>query len=195
MAHSPPAAALELPAQSAYASPQKAMNSPHRGRRFLGTLAVLAALPMAAWAQGPFPPTFVRVAAAPGMVTFRLAPRGIARGSTPVDLTTQWRLRRGNVVTLYAYFTRPAAALTAGGAANIPSSSISGTDASGRLLPFTGSGPFSTGGSLTIFQERIRGRNRRRTRTDAMSLQIDTTGLGLGPGTYSGILVIHAEAL
>lgn len=170
------------------------MNSPHRVRWFLGIVAALAALPLSVWAQGPFAPTFIRVSAAPGVVTFRLAPRGVAAGSTPVSLTTQWNLQRGNVVTLYAYFTQPAAALSAGGASNIPSSRVFGTDASGRLLPFTGSGPFSTGGSLTIFQERIRGGNRRKTRTDAMSVQIDTTGLGLGPGTYSGILVIHAEA-
>jgi hypothetical protein len=64
MAHSPPAAALELPAQSAYASPQKAMHSPYSFKRFLCAMAVLAALPLAAWAQRP-PRTFVRVAAAP----------------------------------------------------------------------------------------------------------------------------------
>jgi hypothetical protein len=168
------------------------MHFPYSFKRFLSVVAACAALPLAAWTQGI---TFVRVSAAPGMVTFRLAPTGIAPGSSPVDITTQWRLRRGNTLTLYAYFTTPRAALSGGGAGNIPSSSVFGTDASGRLLPFTGSGPFSTGGSLTIFQQRIRGRNRRGQRTDAMRLQINTTGLGLGPGNYSGILVIHAEAL
>jgi hypothetical protein len=170
------------------------MPSRHRVRPFLIILAAWAALPPVAWAQGPFPPTFVRVSAAPGLVTFRLPPSGIAPGSAPVNITTQWRLRRGNTLTVYAYFTAPAAALTSG-ASKIPSSKVSGTNAAGTLLPFTGSGPFSTGGSITIFQERIRGRNRGGTRTDAMSLQIDTTGLGLGPGVYSGTLVIHAEAI
>lgn len=170
------------------------MHSRHRVKLLLRVLTAWAALPLAAWAQGPFPPTFVRVSASPGLVTFRLSPSGVAPGSTPVNITTQWLLLRGNVITVYAYFTAPAAALTSG-ASKIPSSKVSGTDASGRLLPFTGSGPFSTGGSITIFQERIRGRNRRKTRTDAMSLQIDTTGLGLGPGAYSGTLVVHAEAI
>jgi hypothetical protein len=171
--------------------PRKAMHPSCSFKRFLCLVAACAALPVAVWAQGI---TFIRVSASPGLVTFRLAPRGVAFGSAPVSLTTQWRLRRGNVMTLYAYFTSPPAALSAGGASNIPSSRVAGTDASGRLLPFTGSGPFSNGGSLTIFQVRIRGGNRRGQRTDAMSLQIDTTGLGLGPGTYSGTLVIHAEA-
>ncbi len=151
----------------------------------------MTALPLAAWTQGI---TFVRVSAAPGIVMFRLAPAGVANGSTPVSLTTQWSLRRGNVLTLYAYFANPAAALSSG-AARIPSSSISGSDAAGTLRPFTGSGPFSAGGSLTIYRMPIRGINRRGLRRDSMSLQINTTGLGLGPGTYSGTLVIHAEAL
>ena len=167
------------------------MHFPYSFKRFLFLVAACAALPVAAWTQGI---TFVTVSASPGMVTFRLAPTGVAPGSMPVSLTTQWNLRRGNVLTLYAYFSNPAAALSAGGASNIPSSHVSGTDASGTLLPFTGSGPLSTGGSLTIYQQRILGRNRRGTRTDAMSLQINTTGLGLGPGTYSGTLIIHAEA-
>jgi hypothetical protein len=190
MAHSPPAARLELPARSAYASPQKAMPSPYNFKRLLCLVAACIALPLTAWTQGI---TFVRISAAPGLVTFRLAPTGVAPGSMPVSLTTQWNLRRGTSLTLYAYFTNPPAALSSG-ASKIPSSAVSGTDASGTLRPFTGSGPFSTGGSLTIYQQRIRGRNRRGTRTDAMSLQINTTGLGLGPGLYTGTLVIHAEA-
>ncbi|HEV1995218.1 MAG TPA: hypothetical protein VGR03_12890, partial [Candidatus Acidoferrum sp.] len=176
MALYPPAAELELTPPSAYASPQKAMHCPYSFKRFLCLLAACAVLPVAVWAQGI---TFISVSASPGLVSFRLAPSGVAPGSTPVSLTTQWRLRRGNVITLYAYFTNPPAALSAGGASNIPSSHVSGTDASGRPLPFTGSGPFSNGASLTIFQVRIRGVNRRGQRTDAMSLQIDTTGLGL----------------
>lgn len=168
------------------------MPSHHRVRFFLRILLAWAALPLGAWAQGPG--SFVSVAASPGLVMFSLAPSGIAAGSAPVNITTQWLLHPGNVVTVYAYFTVPAAALTSG-AAKIPSSNISGTDASGKLLPFTGSGPFSMGGSITIFQERISGGNHNKTRTDAMSLQIDTTGLGLGPGVYSGTLVVHAEAI
>ncbi|NDQ55694.1 MAG: hypothetical protein GZ088_01315 [Acidipila sp.] len=111
-----------------------------------------------------------------------------------MSVTTLWRLRRGNVLTLYAYFTNPPKALTSGGAGSIPSSNVSGTDSSGRFLPFTGSGPFSTGGSLTIYQLRIQGGNRQGTRTDAVALKIDTTGLQLGPGVYGGTLVIHADA-
>ena len=169
-------------------------------------LLILAALPtQTAVAQDdaqdpePFgalaPRTFVQVNAIPNLVAFRLAPSGVSTGSTPVNVSTFWRLRRGNTLTLYAYFTVPAKALTSGAAGSIPSSSVFGTDSSGRFLPFTGSGPFSTGGSLTIYQLRIRGRNRRGRRTDPIALKIDTTGLRLGPGVYSGMLVVHADAL
>ncbi len=153
---------------------------------------VAAALSLAANAQGPLAPSFIRVSAAPGLVTFRLRPNGPANGSSPVTLVTSWRLQQAVQVSVYAYFSNPPAALSSSGG-KIPSSSVFGTDASGRLLSFTGTGPFSRGGSLTVFQERVLGRNRRRTRTDSMSLQINTTGLKLGPGNYTGLLIIQAH--
>lgn len=178
-----------------YTSAQSAMRSSHLFSLALWLLAAIAAAePPAAQKPQPFAQTFVNVSAIPSLVAFRLAPSGVSTGSNPVSVTTLWRLRRGNVLTLYAYFTNPPNALTSGGAGSIPSANVSGTDSSGRFLPFTGSGPFSTGGSLTIYQLRIQGGNRQGTRTDAVALKIDTTGLQLGPGVYGGTLVIHADA-
>jgi len=97
-------------------------------------------------------------------------------------------------LTLYAYFSIPAAALSGVAGRRIPSSKVSGKIGGAAFSPFTGVGPFSAGGSLTIFGQRVRG-NRRGTRTDSLDLQIDTTGLGLAPGAYSGILRIQAQAL
>ena len=184
-----------MPAPSAYASAQIVMRSSHLfGLALLLLAAIAAAPPLASQGPEPFARTFVNVSAIPGLVAFRLAPSGVSTGSNPVSVTTLWRLSRGNVLTLYAYFTNPPKALTSGGAGSIPSANVSGTDSSGTFRPFTGSGPFSTGGSLTIYQLRIQRGNRRGTRTDAVALKIDTTGLRLGPGVYGGMLVIHADA-
>ena len=182
-------ASAQMPMRSA----QIVTRSSHLFSLALLLLAAIAAAPPLA-SQGPSARTFVNVGAIPSLVAFRLAPSGVSTGSNPVSVTTLWRLRRGNVLTLYAYFTNPPKALTSGGAGSISSANVSGTDSSGRFLPFTGSGPFSTGGSLTIYQLRIQGGNRQGTRTDAVALKIDTTGLQLGPGVYGGTLVIHADA-
>jgi hypothetical protein len=98
-------------------------------------------------------------------------------------------------VTVYAYFTTPAAALSNGAGANIASARVSGSANGAAFTPFTGNSPFAAGSSITVATWRILGNNRDGTRQDTLDLQIDTTGLPLPAGTYTGVLNIQAQAL
>lgn len=163
-------------------------------RSVVWLIAAWAAGAGAVQAQGPGR-NFISVTTTPGLVNFTLRSSGISPGSAPVTITTTWRLGRGSAqLAMTAYFSNPAAALTSAPGGRIPSSRVSGRVNGGAFSPFTGAGPFSVGGSLTIFTQRARG-NRRRTRTDTLDLQIDTTALNLAPGVYSGVLRIQALAL
>jgi hypothetical protein len=136
------------------------------------------------------------ITAAPGLVNFNLVPNGTATGSTPITITTSWRLPLifGNIVD-YAYFTNPAAALTDGASDNIPSASVSGSFNGGAYTAFTGTSPLAAGSSITLFNQFffIFFTNPG-TRTDTLNLQINTTGLNLPAATYTGVLHIQAQA-
>jgi hypothetical protein len=140
--------------------------------------------------------TSLTVVAAPNAVNFALVPNGVANGSAPITVTTIWSLRP-NVgdLTVYAYFTTPAAALSNGAGANIASARVAGSANGGPFVPFTGNSPFAVGSSITVATWRILGNNRDGTRQDTLGLQIDTTGLALPAGTYTGVLTIQAQAL
>jgi len=136
------------------------------------------------------------ITAAPGLVNFNLVRNGTATGSSPVTITTSWRLPLifGNIVE-YAYFTDPAAALTDGASDNIPSASVSGSFNGGAYTAFTGASPLAAGSSITLFNQFffIFFTNPG-TRTDTLNLQINTTGLNLPAATYTGVLHIQAQA-
>jgi hypothetical protein len=136
------------------------------------------------------------VAAGPGTVNFALvAGGGISNGNVPVVIQTQWKLNPGrNRVRLYAYFTSAAAALS-NGATNIPSSRVLGSANAGPFRTITRPGPFGPGRSLQLFNQRIRNNNRTGQRNVQLRLQINTTGLPLPPGTYTGLLLIQAQAI
>jgi hypothetical protein len=140
--------------------------------------------------------TSLTVVAAPNTVNFALVPNGMANGSGPITVTTIWSLRP-NVgdVTVFAYFAAPAAALSNGGGANIPSARVNGSANGGPFIAFTGNSPFAAGSSITVATWRILGNNRNGTRQDTLNLQINTTGLALPGGTYTGVLSIQAQAL
>lgn len=177
-------------------------------RVFLGVLAVaLAFVPAPAKAQlrsntaavnlNATLNSSISITAAPSLVNFTLVPNGVATGSAPVTINTNWALPLlFGTVNEYAYFTAAASALNDGAGDNIPSSSVSGSVNGGGFVPFTGTSPFAAGSSLTIFSQRIfiffsnPGR-----RTDTLNLQINTTGLGLPAGLYTGVLRIEAQAL
>jgi hypothetical protein len=138
----------------------------------------------------------VGVAAFPANVNFALVNGAVATGSTPITITTTWDVSPsvGNL-TLYAYFSAATAALSNGAGINIASSRVSGSVNGGAFAPFTGLSPFAAGSSLQVFRLRIIGSNRRGTRNDTLNLQIDLTGAVLPAGTYSGTLLIQAQAL
>jgi hypothetical protein len=140
--------------------------------------------------------TSLTLLAAPNLVNFALVQNGISNGSTPITVTTIWSLRPNvGAVTVYAYFTTPAAALSNGAGASIASARVAGSPNGGAFAPFTGNSPFAAGSSITVATWRILGNNRNGTRQDTLGLRIDTTGLVLPAGTYTGILNIQAQAL
>ena len=135
------------------------------------------------------------VTASPSLVNFTLVPSGISVGSVPVSITTSWRLHPLVTATTYAYFLSAPAALTDGAANNIASSRVLGSVNGGAFATFTAANPFTAGSGLQIFSVRIKGFNRVGSNTDSLNLEIDTSGLGLPAGTYSGLLVIQAQAI
>lgn len=138
----------------------------------------------------------IRVAALPGTVNFALSPNGIAGGSSAITITTSWSLIPSvQDVNLYAYFASSAAALTDGLGNNIPPANVLASVNGTAFAPFTGNGAFAVGSSMLVFTERIIGNNKNKTRSDILDMQIDTTGLGLPAGTYTGVLLIQAQAL
>jgi hypothetical protein len=140
--------------------------------------------------------TSLTVSAAPGTVNFALPPNGVASGSSAINITTSWTLSpSAGRVTIWAYFTSAASALSDGAGDNIPSGSVSGSPDGGAFTPFTGAGPFAAASSLQVFTFRVLGFNKSGTRSDTLALQISTAGLALPAGTYSGTLKIQAQAL
>jgi hypothetical protein len=143
------------------------------------------------------------VAATPANVTFALVSGGVAAGSAPVVVTTQWLLGAGRAnVELDAYFASATAALTSGGGTPslIPTSAVLGQMLTGTptaFTPFTGSGVLGTaGGGLVLFTQALNSSTRAVTRTDNLSLEINTSGLPQLPaGTYTGTVTIQAQAL
>jgi hypothetical protein len=140
-------------------------------------------------------PDFISVAVSPGLVTFALPRSGVASGSSPLSIVTTWQIQRGGtVVSVYAYFADSTAALSDGAGSNIPSARVLGSVNGAPAAAFSGAGPFSAGGSLTVFSQQVRN-NKNFTRTDTLNLQIDTTGLNLRAGSYSGVARIQSFAM
>jgi hypothetical protein len=140
--------------------------------------------------------TSLTVSAAPGTVNFALPPNGVASGSSAINITTTWTLSPSSGrVTIWAYFSSAASALSDGAGDNIPSAKVSGSPDGGAFTPFTGAGPFGAASSLQVFFFRVLGFNKSGTRSDTLALQISTAGLALPAGTYSGTLEIQAQAL
>ena len=122
---------------------------------------------------------------------------------TPVVIQTRWDVNPGQVnsISLVAYFSTPAQALT-GGTVQIPSSRILGRMTTGLATTFTPftqtsvAGAGTAGGSLELFRDIITGPNKGTlTRTDNLDLQLDMVGFpDLPVGTYTGTLNIRAVA-
>jgi len=135
------------------------------------------------------------VTATPALVNFTLVPNGVANGTSAVSITTTWSLNSGSRVSLYAYFTNPGSALSDAAGDQISAASVSASVNGGAFNAFTGNSPFAATSSITIFSQRIFRFNRSRQRTDTLNLQINTSGLTLPAGSYTGLLVIQAQAI
>ncbi|MBP2647269.1 MAG: hypothetical protein H6Q77_893 [Gemmatimonadetes bacterium] len=123
---------------------------------------------------------------------------------TPVQIFTQWDIRpnTGSAMSLVAYFSVPAQALTTG-ATNIPSSRVEARMTTGSVpafTPITGNGVGGVGtpgGSVVLWTNNCFASSnaaacRRANRTDQLDLQLNLTGLTLPPGTYAGTLTLRA---
>lgn len=138
----------------------------------------------------------VTIAAGPGTVNFALVPNGPAAGSAPVTVTTSWALIKTRTsVKLYAYFAS-ANALNDGAGDNIPNTSVKGSINGGALAAFSTATPYGGNFGLTVFNQAIAAANANSTHgPDTIALTIDTTGLGIPAGTYTGTLILEAQAL
>jgi hypothetical protein len=136
------------------------------------------------------------VAAAPGLVNFALVGSGTSNGSNQVVIDTTWALNTTRTnVSVYAYFSSAAAALTDGAGNDIPSANVNGSVNGGAFSAFTGASPFSGASAITVASQAVGAGTFNSTRSDTLDLQIDTTGLGLPAATYTGVLNIQAQAI
>jgi hypothetical protein len=141
-------------------------------------------------------PSSITVIANPGLVNFNLLPSGVSNGSAAINITTSWSLSQNGLrLTLYAYFTTSTSALADAFGHKIPSANVSGSINGGGYTAFTGASPFAATSSITIFSRGVPGNQVTQSRSDTLNLRINTTGLGLPNGTYTGLLVIRAQAI
>jgi hypothetical protein len=136
------------------------------------------------------------VTATPALVNFTLVPNGVASGSSAISITTAWSIAGSSArVSLYAYFTSSAAALSAAAGNNIPAANVSGSVNGGAFRTFTQGSPFAGSSSITIFSRRVGPNDLQAQRTDTLNLHVNTGGLALPAGNYVGQLVIQAQAI
>jgi hypothetical protein len=119
-------------------------------------------------------------------------------GNTAVAATTSWTLRPNvGSVTVYAFFSSSAAALTDGGGNNIPSADFQISVNGGAFTALTNTVPFGgTNAGLQISSTRILGNNKSGSHSDNMNFNINLAPLpNLPAGTYSGVLTLQAQAI
>jgi hypothetical protein len=137
----------------------------------------------------------VTISATPTTVNFTLVGSGTSTGNSAISITTTWVLAIGRSnLKLYGYFSSSTAALSDGSGHNIPSSSVSGSVNSGSYAAFTSTTPFATASGLQIFTQSVSGITLDSNRTDSLALEINTTGLNLPAASYTGTLVLEAQA-
>ena len=140
----------------------------------------------------------ISVSANPGTVNFTpLDPNGVTNGDSAVTINTAWVLNPSRTtLTVYAYFASTTALTHAVDPSfTIASSRAQGQIGAGAFTAFTGNSPFAAGSSLTVSSVGIIGNNKNSSRSDTLSLRIDTSGAALPAGTYTGVLLIQAQAI
>ncbi|HEX2714400.1 MAG TPA: hypothetical protein VHM88_19580 [Candidatus Acidoferrales bacterium] len=185
-----------------------------------GAMALAAATSPAAWAQinsnvgtitlnANVKESLTVSVTSGASVSFALAPNTAANpGSTTSTVQTAWVLRRGRRwVSIWAWVSNGAAALTDGAGNNIPASAVSaaaaGSGSAGGALNTVASGGAGVPAFITpaaaagvqIGQVRIRRRNRASSTTTTLTWNIDTTGVPQLPAApYTGTVNIQAQA-
>lgn len=139
----------------------------------------------------------ITVSTTPSVVNLALVPGGRSAVSPAITISYAVNLTLLTNFSLYASFATTSA-LTDSGGDVIPSSAVYGQCPSGNptsFTPFTQSGPFASGSSLLVYQTSSLA-TLLATRSQACTLFIDLTNLPQLPaGSYSGNLVIQAQAL
>jgi hypothetical protein len=131
-------------------------------------------------------------------VSFTLAAGSATNnGSTGVTATTNWISKPGRDLTVYAYFSSAATALSDGAGDNIPSSAFLISNNGGAYAPLTSTVPFGgAGAGLQLSTVKITGTNKTGSRTDNMLFRIDlSTVPQLPAGTYTGTLNIQVQII
>ena len=132
-------------------------------------------------------------------VNFTLTPGGTNNpGNTSITATTAWTLKpsTGNL-SLYAFFSSSASALSDGAGDNIPSADFQISDNAGPFNALTNTVPFGgANAGLRLSTFKILGNNRSGSRTDVLNFNINLSTLpNLPAGTYTGTLTIQAQAI
>ena len=118
-------------------------------------------------------------------------------GSNGVTATTTWISKPGRNLSVYAYFSSSAAALSDGAGNNIPSANFQISDNAAAFAPLTNTVAFggATAG-LSLYTVKITGTNKTGSHTDSMLFNINLSTLpNLPAGTYAGTLNIQAQVI
>lgn len=141
----------------------------------------------------------VSVSLSSSAVNFTLTPGSASNaGSMSVTATTSWLLKPSvGSVTLYAFFSSSASALTDGSGNNIPSAAFQISDNAGPMTALTNTVPFGgANAGMQLSSVRILGNNKSGSHTDVMNFNINLSTLpSLPSGTYTGTLTIQAQAI
>ena len=118
-------------------------------------------------------------------------------GSAPVTATTTWLLNPNRRLSIYAFFSNSAAALSDGAGNNIPSAYFQISDNGRPFRAVTNTVPYGgANAGLRLARVRILGLNRNGSRTDTMNFNINLSTLpALPAGAYKGTLTIQVQAL
>jgi hypothetical protein len=118
-------------------------------------------------------------------------------GSNGVTATTTWISKPGRNLTLYAYFSSSAAALSDGAGNNIPSANFQISNNAAAFAGLTNTVAFGgASAGLSLYTVKITGLNKTGSHTDSMLFNIDLSTLpNLPAGTYAGTLNIQAQVI
>jgi len=144
-------------------------------------------------------PESVSLSLSANAVNFALSPGSAANpGSTSITAATSWTLRPGRIaVSVYAFFSSSASALTDGAGDNIPSSSFQISDNGGAFTALTNTVPFGgANAGLQLASVFVLFGNLQGTRRDTMNFNLNLSALpNLPAGTYTGTLTIQVQVI